>query len=112
MLDKFDDRYTLTPDDISSILLKRHAAPLALSLYILFVGSLKIDKVPHKWKTGFVISVHKVIYKVVVSNCRPMSLTFILRKLFGKLHREEMSIVIKISLLNKCQPEFANIGLH
>lgn len=35
LLDELDNRYTLITDDISSILLKRLAAPLALSLCIL-----------------------------------------------------------------------------
>ena len=104
LLDKLDDRYTLTPDGIPSILLRRLAASLALPLYISFNESLKTGKVPFKWKNAFVIPVHKSGSKAVISNYRPISLTSILCRLLEKLVRKEIhDYCDKNSFINKCQ---------
>lgn len=63
MINKLDYMYTLSPDGVLYILLKRLAASLALPLYVIFNGNFKAAKIPSILSKGWDLSSFEVSIK-------------------------------------------------
>ena len=72
-------------DNISIKMIKICSQSLILPLKIIFEHSLKKGKFPKIWKKANVVPVHKKEHKMVVKNCRPISLLPIFGKIFQRV---------------------------
>ena len=72
------------PDDISARMLKATSASIAPSVTSLFNQSLKLGRVPMKWKESRVVPIPKVPAPKSPDNYRPISLLSVLSKALEK----------------------------
>lgn len=85
LLRKLDTSKAPGPDYISSKLLVRCAASIALPISILFKKSLDACVVPKLWKSAFITPVHKKGVKTDIANYRPISKLCIIAKVFERI---------------------------
>ena len=72
------------------IFLKNCSESLAYPLSLIFKISYNTGSLPKEWKLANVVPIHKKGSKDGIKNCRPISLTCLVMKLFEKILKEEL----------------------
>ena len=95
LLNNINTSKTAGPDGIHGTALKNCAFTLAKPLAIMLNISFVTGSIPNDWKLASIVPVHKKDEKGSVENCRPISLTSFIMKVFEKCIRKEV--------LNSCE---------
>ena len=95
------------PDGIQASFWKKCAIELAVPLQILFIQSLESGIIPECLKRAAIVPVFKSGDKSLTSNYRPISLTPILMKIFGRVIRKQVTqFLTERGYLNSSQHGF------
>ena len=107
-LENLTDSPSCGPDFLPSCFLKKCAVQLSNPLSKIFSDSLKIGKLPQKWKTGKIIPIYKGKgRKCEASNYRPIRLTSIFCKVFERIIRGDIvDHLDRTGLISKAQHGF------
>jgi hypothetical protein len=76
-------------------MLKEAATSIAPSITTLFNMSLKSGKLPSEWKSAYITPVFKKGKRELVSNYRPISLTYLVIKTLEKLIATHISSFVE-----------------
>ena len=78
------------PNKISGTLLKNCALSIAYPLQLLFNLSFKTGSISAEWKLAHIVPIHKKGDKNNIENYRPVSLTWMISKIFEKSIRDAL----------------------
>ena len=81
---------TAGPDGIHGVVLKNCSSTFSKPLTIMFYLSFVTGSIPNKWKLFSVVPVHKKDKKGSAKNYRPISLTYLIIKVFEICIRKEL----------------------
>ena len=93
------------PDNLGGQVLKSCAQSIALPLQLIFNLSFKSGSIPSEFKLAHIVPIHKKDDKNDIENYRPISLTFIVSKVFEKCARDELLIQCQ-HLIHDTQHDF------
>ena len=106
-ISKLKNSVSNTPDGVPSLFVKKTCQSLSTPLIKLFNLSLKLGKLPCKWKQAIVTPIHKKGPKSIAANYRPISLTSVVcRVLESIIHEYLVSYLSKNNLLSSVQHGF------
>ena len=98
-IDKLKDNKAIGLEKASPIILKRCKDALSRPLIIIFQKSFSEGIAPYQWKLANVTPINKKGSRKLKSNCRPVSLTSIICKIFESILRRVMYGHFKSNIL-------------
>ena len=106
-LSKMNPNKSPGPDGAAPRVLKELQEIIAETLYLIFIESLDLGKIPVGWKMGLVSPIFKKGNRHQAKNYRPVSLTSIIYKTLEPIIRDHiMHHMVENQLLTKCQHDF------
>ncbi|GAB0183475.1 mitochondrial enolase superfamily member 1 [Grus japonensis] len=85
LLHHLDTHKSMGPDGIHPRVLRELAEVLTKPLSIIYQQSWLTREVPVDWRLANVMPIHKKGWKEDLGNCRPVSLTLVLRKIMEQI---------------------------
>ena len=99
-LEALSEDYSVGPDKVPPIVLKRCARAFSMPLSILYENFIRSSSFPNLWKSSFIIPVHKKGSKSEISHYRPIAKLSTIPKVFES--------IIYSSLSNTCKSIISN----
>jgi hypothetical protein len=90
-------RFSITPDNLPSVLLKNLATPLAQPLSDIFNLSMFLGEVPQVWKKSFIIPIPKNGYSSNPADFRPISITCQTCRIMERLSAKHINLFFRLN---------------